>query len=116
MTNYEKKDEFTHVLVGIQYGGTCTMVFEREIKDGETEEDIEGALSVVLKSIPISGEASLKLNSDEKDKVDDFKCTVYSDLKSNASVANWDKALSLYKSLPTKLSASGETDAKEVCQ
>ena len=112
LTSDEKKDEFTHVVVGIQYGGTCTMVFEREIKDGETKEDIEGALSVVLKSIPISGEASLKLNSDEKEKVDNFKCTVYSDLKSNASVANWDEALSLYKSLPTKLSASGETDAE----
>ena len=112
LTNDEKKDEFTHVVVGIQYGGICTMVFEREIKDDETKEDIEGALSVVLKSIPISGEASLKLNSDEKEKVDDFKCTVYSDLKSNASVANWDEALSLYKSLPTKLSAFGKTDAE----
>ena len=54
----------------------------------------------------------MKLNSDEKEKVDNFKCTVYSDLKSNASVANWDEALSLYKSLPTKLSASGETDSQ----
>ena len=112
LTSDEKKNEFTHVVVGILYGGSCTMVFEREIKEGETKEDIEGALSVVLKSIPISGKAPLKLNNDEKQKVDDFKCTVYSDLKSNASVANWDEALSLYKSLPTKLSASGETEAK----
>ena len=72
LTNDEKKDEFTHVVVGIQYGETCTMVFEREIKDGETKEDIEGALLVVLKSIPISAEASLKLNSNEKEKVSNF--------------------------------------------
>ena len=113
LTNEEKKKEFTHVVAGIQYGGTCTMVFEREIKESETKEEIEGALSAVLKSIPISGEAKLKLNSDEKEKVDNFKCTVYSDLKSDASVANWDEALSLYKSLPTKLSASGKTDAEK---
>ena len=112
LTNDEKKDEFTHVVVGIQYGGTCTMVFEREVKDGETKQDIEGALSVVLKCIPMSREASLKLNSDEKEKVDNFKCTVYSDLKSNASVSNWDEALSLYKSLSSKLLASDETDAE----
>ena len=112
LTNDEKKYDFTHVVVGIQYGRAFTMVFEREIKNGETKEDIEGALSVVLKSIPISGEASLKLNSDEKEKVDNLKCTVYSDLKSNASVVNSDKALSLYKSLPTKLTVSGETDAE----
>ena len=113
LTNEEKKNEFTHVVVGIQFGGTCTMVFEREIKNNETKDEIEGALSVVLKSIPISGEAKLKLKSDEKEKVDNFKCTVYSDLKSDTSVANWDEALSLYKSLPTKLSASGETDAEK---
>ena len=113
LTSDEKKNEFTHVVVGIQYGGTCTMVFEREIKDNETKEEIEGALSVVLKSIPISDAAKLKLNSDEKKKVQNFKCTVYSDFKSDVSVANWDEALSLYKSLPTKLSASGKTDAEK---
>ena len=30
LTNDENKDEFTHIVVGIQYGRTCTMVFERE--------------------------------------------------------------------------------------
>ena len=41
LTINEAKDEFTHVVVGIQYGITCTMVFEREIKDSETKEEIE---------------------------------------------------------------------------
>ena len=112
LTNDEKKDEFTHVVVAIQYGGTCTMVFEKEIKDSETKEEIEGALSIILKSIPISKEAKLKLNSDERGKIDNFKCTVYSDIKSDPSVANWDEALSLYRSLPTTLSNSGETEAE----
>ena len=101
-------DEFTHVVVGIQYGGMCTMVFEREIKDSETKQEIEAALSVALKSIPISGKANL--NSEDKEKINNFKCTVYSDFKLNESVTNWDEALSLYKLLPSKLSASGETD------
>ena len=112
LTNSGKEDEFTHVVVGIQYGGMCTMVFEKEIKDSETKQEIEGALKVALKSIPISGETKLKLNSEDKEKVDNFKCTVYSDFKLNESVTNWDEALSLYKSLPTRLKASGETDTK----
>ena len=112
LTNSGKEDEFTHVVVGIQYGGMCTMVFEKEIKDSETKLEIEGALKVALKSIPISGEPKLKLNSEDKEKVDNFKCTVYSDFKLNESVTNWDEALSLYKSLPTRLKASGETDTK----
>ena len=37
----EAKDKFTHAVVGIQYGITCSMVFEREIKDSETKEEIE---------------------------------------------------------------------------
>ena len=113
LTNDENKDEFTHIVVGIQYGRRCTMVFEREIKDGETKAEIEGALSVVLESIPISGATSLKLNSYEKEKFDDFKCTIYSDLKLDTSVANWDQALSLCKSLPTKLQVSDQTEAKK---
>ena len=56
---------------------------------------------------------SLKLNSYEKEKFDDFKCTIYSDLKLDTSVANWDQALSLCKSLPTKLQVSDQTEAKK---
>ena len=112
LTNNETKDEFTHVVTGIQYGGLCTMVFEREIKDSETKEEIEGALIAVLQSIPISGKAALKLNSNEKEKVDNFRCTVYSDFKLNASVSNWQEAISLYKSLPKQLSASGKSNAQ----
>ena len=56
---------------------------------------------------------SLKLNSYEKEKFDDFKCTIYSDLKLDTSVVNWDQALSLCKSLPAKLQVSGQTDAKK---
>lgn len=112
MKNDEKKDEFTHVVVGIEYGGTCTLVFERKIKDFETKENIEGALSVALNSFPASGEAGLKLNNDVKEKIGSFKCSVYSDLKLDACVTNLDEALSLFKSLPKKLFPSGERDAQ----
>ena len=106
------KDEFTHAVVGIQYGGTCTMVFERDIKYDETKEEIEEALSTVLKSIPKCMEATMKLNSDVIGKVDNFKCTIYSDIKSNESVTTWNEALSFYKSLSTKFSTSGKADAR----
>ena len=112
LTNNERNDEFTHVVVKIQYGAACTMVFERDIKDDETKEEIEEALSAVLKSIPTCREATLKLNDDIIKNVDSFKCTIYSDLKSNAGVTNWNEALSLYKSLSTKFSTSGKAGAK----
>ena len=108
----EIQDEFTHVVTGIQYGGACTMVFERKIEYNETKEDIEEALSVVIKSIPISEKDRLEVSMHEKEKVRKFKCTVYSDLKYNASVSDWDEALSLYQSLPKKFSAFGKTDSE----
>lgn len=116
LKNDEKKDEFTHVVVGIEYGGTCTLFFERKIKDFETKENIEGALSAALNSFPASGEAGLKLNNDVKEKIGSFKCSVYSDLKLDACVTNLDEPLSLFKSLPKKLFPSGETYAQRGVQ
>ena len=49
-----------------------------------------------------------KLKNDTCDKIDNFKCTIYSDLESNASVETWYEALSLCQSLPTKLHKPGE--------
>ena len=95
LTNDQIKDEFTHVVTGIQNGGTWTMVFKRDIKDSETKDEIERALTAVLQSISIAGKATLKLNSGVKEKVHNFRCTVYSDLNLNASVSNWQEALSL---------------------
>ena len=109
----EIKDEFTHVVTAIQYGGTCTMVFERKIKDNETKVSIEEALSVVLKSIPISEKDRWKVSWSEREKVENFKCTVYSDFNHNSNVSNWDEALSLYQSLPKKFSAFGKTDSEK---
>ena len=110
LTGDEKNVAFTHVVVGIQYGEITTMVFERDIKETESKEEIEGDLSIVLKAIPKSADDSLNLNGDEKSKVDNARCTIYSDLISNTRIANWDEALALYKSLPSILSQSGDFD------
>ena len=112
LTDYEKKVEFTHIVIGIQYGGTCTIVFERDVKKNEKKEEIEEALCAILNEIP---RAKYNLSVDEKHKAilnntDNFRCTVYSDLKSNLSVSNWDDALNLFRSLSFKNSGSGNSD------
>ena len=112
LTDYEKMVEFTHIVVGIQYGGTCTMVFEREVNENEKKEDIQEALCAILNEIP---QTKYNLSVDEKHKAvlsntNNFRCTVYSDLKSNVSVSNWDDALNLFRSFSFKNSGSGTTD------
>ena len=108
LTSDKMKTAFTHVVVGIQYGRMCTLVFERDVKETETKEEIKGALSVALKAIPISTDGNLNLNSNEKEKLDNVRCTVYSDLISITRIGNWDEALVLYKSLSTTISASAD--------
>ena len=108
LTSDKMKTAFTHVVVGIQYGRMCTLVFERDVKETETKEEIKGALSVALKAIPISTDGNLNLNSNEKEKLDNVRCTVYSDLISITRIGIWDEALALYKSLSTTISASAD--------
>ena len=112
LIDYEEKVEFTHIVVGIQYGGTCTMVFEREVNENEKKEEIQEALCAIVNQIP---RAKYNLSVDEKHKAilnntSNFRCTVYSDPKSNVSVSNWDDALDLYRSFSFKNSGSGTTD------
>ena len=97
-------------MVGIQYGEITTMVFERDVKETESKEEIEGVLSIALKNICFSKDGNLNLNGDEKDKVDNVRCTIYSDLISNTKIANWDEVVTLFKSFPRMLSESGGFD------
>ena len=101
---------FTHVVIGIQYGGMCTMVFERDLKESETKEEIERELSAAIKAIPISTDDNLNLNSNANKKLDNVKCTVYSDFTSNTRIANWNEAKTLYKSFPAIISTSRDFD------
>ena len=98
---------FTHVVIAIQYGAISTMVFERNVKEIESKVEIEGALSLALKAMVTSKDGNLNLSSNEKESLDNIKCTVYSDFISNTKIVNWDDASALCKPFPTILSASG---------
>ena len=101
---------FTHVVIGIQYGGMCTMVFERDVKESETKEEVERELSAAIKAIPISTDDNLNLNSDADKKLDNVRYTVYSNFISNTRIANWNEAKALYKSFPAIISTSRDFD------
>ena len=52
------------------------MFLERKIKANGNKEEIERALPIFLKSIPISGKNALELSNDEKKIVDNSRCTL----------------------------------------
>ena len=113
LENYD--DSFTHVVTGIQYGGRFTMVFQRNVKETEKKEEIEESLCAILEefhqyrfSVSVKGKYEEILND-----TDNFRCKVYSDIRINTRVTNWDEALQLYKVLSSKHTRSGNTDTKE---
>ena len=108
---------FTHIVVGIQYGGMFTMVFERDVKENEKKEDIEKSLCAVLNEFPLT-KFNLRVKEEYKTILDDtenFKCIVYSDLKfDDTRVSDWDEALKLYKSFSSNFTKSSNTHNKGV--
>ena len=107
LTSKEEKVAFTHVVVGIQYGGISTVVFEKNVKENESKAEAEEVLSLALKTIPASKDHGMNLSGDIKGKLEKIKCTIYSDFISDTRILNWDDALSPYKPFPTLLSPSG---------
>ena len=108
LTSKEEKVAFTHVVVGIQYGGISTVVFEKNVKENESKGEAEEVLSLALKAIAASKDGIMNLSSDLKRKLENIKCTIYSDFISDAKILNWDDALSPHKPFPTLLSPSGD--------
>ena len=110
----ELEKDFTHIVAGIHYGGTFTMVFERDLKEGEKKEDIEKLMCDILEEFP---QNKFGLSVKDKYKIvltdtENFKCNLYSDFRSNERIASWDKALAVFKSLSSKLTGSGTDDLK----
>ncbi|KAF3698563.1 Neoverrucotoxin subunit alpha [Channa argus] len=101
----------THVVTGILYGAQAFFVFDREVSDDESHQDIEGSLKVMIKKIPsivIEGEGSLKLEDDEIKKVEKFSCKFHGDFLLDKTPTSFQDAVEVYQSLPTLLGTNGE--------
>ncbi|KAK3529735.1 hypothetical protein QTP86_000844 [Hemibagrus guttatus] len=59
----------THVVTAVLYGAQVFMVFDYTKPENKNKQEIEGNLNAMVKKIPklsLDGEASLKMNEDEK--------------------------------------------------
>ncbi|XP_067237051.1 cytolytic toxin-alpha-like [Chanodichthys erythropterus] len=96
----------THVVTAVLYGAHAAMVFDRTFSDEENKQEIEGNLSVMVKSIPsfsIEGKGSVKMNEDEKKKAEKISCTFHGDFLIEKNPTTYMEALETYKTLPTLL-------------
>ncbi|CAK6979901.1 uncharacterized protein LOC128369826, partial [Scomber scombrus] len=101
----------THVVTGILYGAQAFFVFDREVSDEESHQDIQGNMKVMIKKIPClskEGEGSLKMNDKDKEKVEKFSCKFHGDFLLKKSPTTFQDAVQVYQSLPELLGTNGE--------
>uniref|UniRef100_A0A8C4HL28 SNTX thioredoxin-like domain-containing protein n=1 Tax=Dicentrarchus labrax TaxID=13489 RepID=A0A8C4HL28_DICLA len=101
----------THVVIGILYGAKAFFVFDRDVSEDESHQDIEGSLKVMIKKIPsivIEGGGSLKLEDKDIEKVEKFSCKFHGDFLLDKTPTTFKDAVEVYQSLPTLLGANGE--------
>ncbi|XP_044224353.1 uncharacterized protein LOC122993953 isoform X2 [Thunnus albacares] len=101
----------THVVIAILYGAQAFFVFDREVSDEESHQDIQGNMEVMIKKIPtitIEGEGSLKMKDEEKESVEKFSCKFHGDFLLKKTPTSFQDAVQVYQSLPQLLGTNGE--------
>ncbi|XP_053186877.1 uncharacterized protein LOC128369826 [Scomber japonicus] len=101
----------THVVTAILYGAQAFFVFDREVSDEESHQDIQGNLKVMIKKIPclsIEGGGSLKMDDKDIEKVEKFSCKFHGDFLLKKSPTTFQDAVQVYQSLPQLLGTNGE--------
>ncbi|XP_066531645.1 verrucotoxin subunit beta-like [Hoplias malabaricus] len=104
----------THVVVGVLYGADAIMEFQQTASNALDKKEIQGDLHVMIKKIPsieISGDGSLKMDDDDKKKVQNFSCKCFGDFDLKENPSTFEEAVKVYKELPTLL---GEKEEKAV--
>uniref|UniRef100_A0A8C6VFA3 Uncharacterized protein n=1 Tax=Naja naja TaxID=35670 RepID=A0A8C6VFA3_NAJNA len=99
----------THVVTAILYGAQAFFVFDQEVSSTETVKDIQGNLHVAIKKmIPVTGEADMKLNEEEKENAFKFSCTFHGDFSLEKNPVTFQGAMKVYETLPKLLGEHGE--------
>ncbi|XP_053471989.1 cytolytic toxin-alpha-like [Ictalurus furcatus] len=93
----------THVVTAVLYGAQAFMVFDYTTDVNENKQAVEGNLHAVVKKIPtisIEGEASLKMNEEEKQLSENISVTFYGDFELEENPTTYKESLEVYKKLP----------------
>ncbi|XP_072219500.1 cytolytic toxin-alpha-like [Leuresthes tenuis] len=101
----------THVVTGILYGARAFFVFDRDVSDDESHQDIEGSLKVMINKIPsvgIEGSGSVKLDDSDVKKVEKFSCKFHGDFLLGKTPTTFLDAVEVYQSLPRLLGENRE--------
>ncbi|XP_062380546.1 stonustoxin subunit beta-like [Sardina pilchardus] len=105
------KTDATHVVIGVLYGADAFMEFQETASDASSKRDIVGNLTGMIKKIPsiqISGDGSLAMDDEDKDKVKNFNGRFYGDFRLENVPSTFEEAVKVCKNLPSLLGENGE--------
>ncbi|XP_073345835.1 neoverrucotoxin subunit beta-like [Pagrus major] len=106
-----KKGTATHVVTGILYGANALFVFDSEMLEASSVQDIQGHMEAVIKKIPkfdVEGKVDIKLTEEEKNLTNKFSCKFYGDFILESNPASFEDAVKTYAELPKLLGVNGE--------
>ncbi|XP_042284315.1 uncharacterized protein LOC121908403 isoform X2 [Thunnus maccoyii] len=101
----------THVVTAILYGAQAFFVFDREVSDEESHQDIHGNMKVMIKKIPtitVGGEGSVQMETKDIERVEKFSCKFHGDFLLKKTPTTFQDAIQVYQSLPQLLGTEGE--------
>ncbi|XP_072163209.1 verrucotoxin subunit beta-like [Diadema setosum] len=101
----------THVVTGILYGAQAFFVFDRYLKNDESDKHVHGHVNAIIEkimSLSTTGEGDLKLTESEKEEADKLQCKFYGDFALKSNPASYEEAVVIYKQLPSMLGDNGE--------
>uniref|UniRef100_A0A8C2IPF0 Stonustoxin-like helical domain-containing protein n=1 Tax=Cyprinus carpio TaxID=7962 RepID=A0A8C2IPF0_CYPCA len=109
--NVFQEGSATHVVTALLYGAQAFFIFDREVSSNESHQKIQGDLQASIKKIPlisVEGQASLKMNEMEQEKIDKFSCTFHGDFALENNPVSYVDAIKVYSELPKMLGEHGE--------
>uniref|UniRef100_A0A673HN65 Uncharacterized protein n=1 Tax=Sinocyclocheilus rhinocerous TaxID=307959 RepID=A0A673HN65_9TELE len=109
--NVFQEGSATHVVTALLYGAQAFFIFDREVSSNENHQKIQGDLQASIKKIPlisIEGQASLKMNEMEQEKIDKFSCTFHGDFALEINPVSYVDAIKVYSEPPKLLGEHGE--------
>ena len=87
----------THVITELKYGFNSHLVFEVEASETQSKQEIEGELDIVLKSMPISGGASIQLTDEARDVASRMTFKFHGDAVVDPPPQTYEDAVEVYR-------------------
>ncbi|CAF2845263.1 unnamed protein product [Rotaria sp. Silwood2] len=104
----------THMVTGIMWGANVAATFEQVVDNHDQVETVEGSLSVVLKALPISGNAKLDLENKENSKHENLKISFSGDLLIDECPQNIAEVLSVFKKVPSLIKSLNDGKGQQL--